>query len=241
MSSQPLQDEPVPPPEQKTGTLQPFEGIICPGIAFESGHIVWLFRFDETPTPLGGYSEVWIEAPDGDLTLYADPAEATAYVSTYHDFDRLERAIIDWGTLTEDELELTVKAGDGMTLELHAGLDRPVNTQVMETLSRLLPDAISRTAVGGAISTLTFNLLMRAEANGTKLLGRTETDTRYRAVAERLRTVDGAVATLNGTDLGRPVPSSSTRTYGDISTAREPYVVFGVLHMEYPAPGQLPS
>lgn len=238
MVSQHTQQQ-TPDSERRVRSLRPFEGVVCPGIGFESGHVVWLFKFEETPTPLGGYTEVWIERPDGELTLYVDPLEAADYVTAYHEFDRVEGATVDWFTTTTDELDLSLDGADGTTLQLRVGLAQTAGTRVMELLAGGLPDALARSAVGAAVGSRMFEVFM--EPNGTKLLGETETGTRYWADADRIRSVARANATIDRTDLGGQIPALSAHTHGDVSVAREPYAVFGALHLEYPAPGTPPS
>lgn len=218
------------------GPLRPFHGWICPGIGFESGHTIWLFRFDETPTPVGAYSEVWVETPEDELTLYADPGEAAPYVSEYHEFDRIEPVTIEWGRMGRSSVELEMNAADGTSLELRAGLERTFRTRAMDALAALTPDSLLRTSIGGAVSSASYDLLVGS--GGTKLLGRTETGVRYRGDADRILAVTSATAVLDGTDLGATALSRSTRTYGDVSTASTPHVVIGRLHFEYPVPGQ---
>lgn len=210
-------------------SFRPFRGLVVPGIAFESGHVVWLFRYDETPH--GRYSCVWIEAPDGELTLYADPAEATAYPRAYHEFDRSVGASIEWLAADRDRLDVAMEGEDGTTLALDAALERTLGTRLMETLGTLVPEPIRRSRAGAAVSSLTLNTLV--DAGGLRLRGRTETGARYWGDADALRTVREASATLDGVDLGRRVPGNSTHDFGDVRTAREPYAVFGALHLEY--------
>lgn len=218
------------------GQMRPFRGAISPGIGFESGHVIWLFRFEATPTPVGPYTEIWIESPDGEVTLYADPDEAVEYVTAYHEFDRVEPADVDWRQFDHERIDVAMAGGDGATLTLRASLAATVRTRVMDVLGAVAPDALLRHPAGGTVSSALFNSLM--QPGGTKLLGRTETGRRYRGDADRLLTVERATATLDGSDLGDIVRSPSSRAFGDVRTAVEPYVVFGRLHLEYPAPGQ---
>lgn len=222
--------------ERERPTLRPFEGFLSPGIAFESGHTIWLFKFDKTPAPDGAYSEIWIESPAGDVTMYTDPATAGEYVVAYHDPDRIMGASIDWRVADFEHIEVVVAADDGTTLELSAALAHPISTRLVEGLSGGVPRTIQRSAIGAAVSSFTLNRLMGA--NGLALRGRTETGTRYWGEADHLRTVSDASATLDGIDLGQQVSGTSTHDFGDVKTAREPYVVFGALHLEYPVPGQ---
>ncbi len=168
--------------------------------------------------------------------MYADPATAGEYVKAYHDFDHIVGASTDWRLADFEHIEVVVAADDGTTLELSAALAHPISTRLMEGLSGGVPRTIQRSAIGATVSSFTLNRLMGA--NGLALRGRTETGTRYWGEADHLRTVSDASATLNGVDLGRTVSGTSIHDFGDVKTAREPYVVFGALHLEYPASGQ---
>ena len=221
------------------GRLEPFHGLICPGIGFESGHTIWLFRFEETPTPIGGYSEVYLEGPDGTLTPYTDPGEAAAYVTAYHEFDRIEAAEITWERVDHDELAVTMEAADGTTLEVRATLEPTIRSRAMDALIAVTPEAVGRTRLGNAVSSLSYDRVMNS--GGTKLRGRTDTGREYWGDADRLLPVVSATATLDGADLGEMAPSRSTRELGDIRTALGPHVVFGRLHLEYPVAGRSKS
>jgi hypothetical protein len=235
MSSEAIEREERTVSPETHGSLRPFHGSICPGIGFESGHTIWLIGFDETPTPIGAYSEVWIETPEGELTLYADPGEAAPYISAYHEFDRVEAADLTWREGREG-IEVAMDADDGTTLEFRAELARTPRTRLMGILAALTPAAVLRSSVGGVISSLSYDLLLGS--GGTKLLGRTETGTRYWGDADRFLAIESATAVLDGTDLGGLAPSPSARDYGDVRTATDPHVIVGRLHLEYPAPGQ---
>jgi hypothetical protein len=219
-----------------TSVLEPFHGLICPGIGFKSGHTIWLFRFEETPTPIGGYSEVYLEEPDGTLTLYTDPGEAATYVTDYHEFDRIEAAVLDWERADHDELAVAMEADDGTRLDVRATLEPSLRSRVMDALIAVTPEAVGRTRLGNTVSSLSYARVMGS--GGTKLRGHTETGCGYWGDADLLLPVVSASATLDGTDLGGMAPSRSTRELGDIRTSTDPHVVFGRLHLEYPAAGQ---
>lgn len=51
------------------------------------------------------------------------------------------------------------------------------------------------------------------------------------AILDQLRTIGETSATLERIDLGRRVSASSAHDYGNVKTAREPYVIFGSLHL----------
>jgi hypothetical protein len=218
--------------DEVESSLRPFAGLVCPGITFDSGHVVWLFRFDETPTPAGAYADVWLESPDGTVTLYVDPADAGQYPAAYHEFDDVAGADIEWLTADHDRVALTMVAADGTTLDVDAELAFPLRARAVETLVRVTPGVVRRSALGSALGSRALSTLLGG--NGLRLRGRTETGARYWGDADHLRTVRSASATLDGTDLGPQVSGTSTHDFGDVTTARDPYVVFGALHLEYP-------
>ncbi|KTG30252.1 hypothetical protein AUR66_08695 [Haloferax profundi] len=215
--------------------MRPFSGVVCPYIGFESGHTLWVVAFDETPTPVDSYAELWLERPDGELALYTS-SEAAEYIVAYHEFDRVEEAAFAWQRADSEALEVGMDSADGTTLDLRVDLTATPRTRVADTLSSLFPDAIAQTAIGSATSTRVFNALL--PAGGSKIRGRTETGVRYRVDTDRILAVDAASGTLDGLDLGDVTPSRSTRTHGDVECWGWPYALFGRLYLEYPAPGQ---
>lgn len=217
-------------------TLHPFKGFLSPGIAFESGHTIWLFKFDETPIPPGAYSAVWIESPAGDLTMYTDPATAGEYTKAYHDPDLIVGASIEWLSADLTHIDVVLEADDGSALALSARLAQSSKTRLMELLAGSVPRVVQQSRIGAMASS--FMLTQLLGANGLQLRGTTETGIRYWGEADHLRTIGDASATLDGADLGQQIPGTSTHDFGDVKTARDPYVVFGVLNLEYPAPGQ---
>ncbi|KAB1193316.1 hypothetical protein GJR96_07610 [Haloferax sp. MBLA0076] len=222
-------------PQGIRGPLRPFSGVVCPYIGFESGHTLWLVAFDETPTPVDSYAELWLERPDGELALYAS-SEAAEYIVAYHEFDRVEEAAFAWQRADSEALEVGMDSADGTTLDLRVDLTTTTRTRVLDALSSLLPEAVAQTSIGSATSTRVFNALL--PAGGSKSRGRTETGIRYRVDTDRILAVESACGTLDGLDLGNVTPSRSTRTHGDVECWRWPYAIFGRLYLEYPAPGQ---
>jgi hypothetical protein len=91
--------------------------------------------------------------------------------------DRVVGASTDWTARTPDRLAVTVAAADGTRLELEATLKRSAGTRLLEAAARVTPRAVQRSRLGGAVSSAALDRLLGA--NGTGLVGRTETGARY--------------------------------------------------------------
>ena len=211
--------------------LQPFHGLFVPGIRFESGHSVWLFDFETTPTPLNGYCEVWLVTPDGERILFVESEAVGEEVSRYHDFDRITTADIDRAWSGRDELHLAVTAVDDTELVLDVELTQTPRSRIVSAMSRLTPTPVARSGLGGWMTNMSLNEFLGL--GGLKAAGRTETGKRYHGEPERIALVKDATATLDGDDLGPVVSPSEAVTFGDIPLTDRPVFFFGDLNMEY--------
>lgn len=217
---------------QTTAELQRFHARVSPGICFDSGHCFWLFKWDQTPTSLGAYSDVWIITPDGDRLLYADPPEAGLFVEKYHDFDRTNGATIIWDRIDDDIVEVHVDSDDDTTLELRAELGSSPATRFLNAISTLTPSTLLRTSFGQTMSNLSLARVM--DVNGLKIAGTTETQEPYRFEADRIRAVTTAAATLNGDDLGEFAPPDRPIEFGDVKTPDDPFFAIADVFLRPP-------
>lgn len=220
--------------EQSTDeTLQPFHGLFVPGIRFESGHSVWLLDFETTPTPLGGYCEVWLVTPDGERILFVESETVGREVSQYHDFDRISTANIDRTWTGRDDLHLVVDTADGTELALDVELTATPRSRMVGAMSRLTPTPVARSDFGLWMTNQSLDKVLGL--GGLKAAGRTETGKRYHGEPERIALVKDATATLNGDDLGSVVAPPESIAFGDIHLTNRPVFFFGDLNMEYAA------
>ena len=209
--------------------LEPFEGSFIPGLCFESGHCIWLLHMASTPTAFDAYTEWWLVTPDAERLLYVDPGEAAEEVRKYHDFDWIGAGSIDVAR-TASRLELDLTADDGTEMQVACDLADTVGTRLLTGVIRVTPDAILGSSVGTAVSTLSLNLL--TDARGLRVAGRTETERRYRLAPRRIRSITGASATLDGSELGARSPPDRPIEFGDAKTTGEPLFVPGTLYLE---------
>lgn len=212
--------------------LQPFHGVLSPGICFASGHCVVLNTYSSTPTSIGAYDEVWMITPDGDRFLYTDPSEAGSVVETYHNFDRTCGATITWDRASEDRLTVDIDAEDGTTCTIRADLGVPRKIRLLNAMMTRTPRPIVRTAIGQRLITLSFRQLI--ETNGLKIAGKTETREPYRVESERMRAVRSVDAMLDGEDLGDVAPPDRLIEFGDHRVPDEPLIVFGDMYLRPP-------
>lgn len=212
--------------------LQPFHGLFVPGIGFESGHSIWLFDFDATPTGLGGYAEVWVVTPDDERILFVESEAVGREVGRYHEFDRTVIAAMDWAGTTRGEVHLAVSATDGTELRLDVALAATAATRMVGTMGRMTPPVVGRSAPGRWMANVSLNTLLGL--GGLQTAGRTETGKRYRGEPVRIMLATAAMATLNGVDLGTLATPTRPVAFGDIRLTDRAVFFFGDLYMESP-------
>lgn len=212
--------------------LEPFHGVLSPGLSFSSGHSILPHTYSSTPLPLAAHNELWLVTPTGDRRLYVDPSEAAPYLETYHRFDRTVGASIDWSRSTDDRVDVRVAADDGTAIDVSADLGDSIATRLLTRLSGVTPSRLLKTAVGSWISNLSFQGLL--ETNGLQIAGQTETGEPYRVEADTLRTVESATATLDGDDLGALRIPYRRVAFGDHVIPDDALLVAGDLYLPPP-------
>jgi hypothetical protein len=191
-----------------------FHGRLIPGIYFESGYCIWAFDFTSTPSPLDPFSDVWIDTPDGERTLYINSDTAMETIASNHPFDRTVSADITIDQTDSNGVRVTVEGEDGTELEMDLSFGQTVGTRLLNVMVALTPKAVARTQIGSALSTFVLNRLV--EANGAKVAGRFATGEPYRFEANRIAVVTAATATLDGEDLGLLSSSPQPIEDGDV-------------------------
>lgn len=217
----------------ESGTIQPFTGVLSPGICFSSGHCFCLYKWWATPTSLEEYESFWLITPEGERRLYGDRPEAVTFVQKYHEFDRTSEADISWNELDNEYMECSLEGEDGTSVELQLNLGSNIGTRVLNAMTTLTPKKILRTSVGEKISNLTFSLLM--DTNGLKVVGITDTHEPYRVESDSIRVVKDGSAQVNGEDCGEVCPPTRSVEWGDAIVPNDPFVSFGELWLRPPS------
>lgn len=218
---------------QKNKSIQPFTGVLSPGICFTSGHCFCLYKWWETPTSLEEYESLWLITPEGERRLYGDRPEAVTFVQKYHGFDRTSEADIRWNELDNEYMECSLEGDDGTSVELQLDLGSNFGSRLLNGITTLTPKKILRTSVGEEISNLTFSLLM--DSNGLKVAGITDTREPYRVESDSIRVVTDGSAQVNGENCGQVSPPSRSVGWGDASVPNDPFVSFGELWLRPPS------
>lgn len=214
-------------------SIQPFRGVLSPGICFSSGHCFCLYKWWDTPTSLDEYESVWLITPEGERRLYGDSSKAATFVQKYHEFDRVSEAEISWNELDEGHMECSLEGDDGTSVELQLEFGSSVESSLLDGITTLTPKTILRTSVGEKISNLTFSLLM--ETNGLKVAGITDTGEPYRVESDSIRMVTGGSARVDGEDCGTVGPPVRPVEFGDAIAPNDPFVSFGELWLRPPS------
>jgi hypothetical protein len=192
-------------------TLRPFTGRVLFGIAFESGHSLWLYDFEATPTGLGGYREAWVVEPDDTRTLYYDTEGADVEIGRFHEWDAAVLAEMNW-TWTDDRIEVWVSGEDGTEIVFEATVGDSVMSRVFTILHRYLPGSLHRRMWGR----------------------RTETGTLGHLRSQDVRVVTEATARIDGLSLGAVRSPVDPVTFGEVRAFDHPFVFTGDLSLEYP-------
>lgn len=209
--------------------LEPFHGLLSPGLSFSSGHAVLPHQYTSTPLPLDAHNELWLVSPEGERVLYVDPEEAGTFMETYHRFDRTVDASIEWTLSSGDSIDVRLEGADGTTLDLHAELGNGLATRLLTLLSGLTPSWLLRSPVGRRLTNLGFQQLI--ETNGLQIAGQTETGEPYRVEADTIRTVESATADLDGDDLGGLRTPYRRIAFGDHVIPDDAVLVSGDLYL----------
>lgn len=198
-------------PSSTDQSLQPFEGRILLGVNFESGHSLWLYDFERTPTEYGGYREFWVVEPDDTRVLYYDTEGAEEEIEAFHDWERSVLANMTW-EWTADRIDITVDGEDGQSIELEGTIGNSAMSRMLSLMQRYLPRPLHKRMFGRHTETGTFGQL----------------DT------PMVRVVSEASARIDGTSLGSVHTPEEPVSFGEIESFDNPYVFEGSLLLEYP-------
>lgn len=192
-------------------SLQPFEGRILLGINFESGHSLWLYDFERTPTKYGSYREFWVVEPDDTRILYYDTEGAEEEIEAFHDWERSVLADMTW-EWTADRIDITVDGDDGRTIDLEGTIGNSTMSRILTLMQRYLPGPLHNRMFGRHTETRKF--------------GQLDTPT--------VRVVTEASARIDGTSLGSIHTLVEPVSFGEVESFDNPYVFEGSLLLEYP-------
>ena len=191
--------------------LQPFTGRMLLGICFESGHSIWLYDFDSTPTDLGAYREFWVVEPDDTRTLYFATEGVDDEMAPYHEWDQSVAAEMEW-EWTTDHVDVRVSEPEGVTIEIDGTVDDSPRSRVLTLLQRSLPGPLHE------------RLFQR----------RTETGAVGHLKTPEVLVLTRVTGRIDGRSLGAVQAPETAVTFGEVSAFDRPYVFVGDLMLEYP-------
>lgn len=177
----------------------------------ESGHSIWLYDFESTPTDVGAYREFWVVEPDDKRTLYYDTEGADDEIAAFHDWNRSVLAEMDW-KWTTDYIDITVNGSEGTAISLEGAVGDSAMSRVLTLMQRYLPGVLHKRIFGRHTETGKFGHLKTPS----------------------VRVVTKATAQIDGKPLGAVQPPDKPVAFGEVSAFDNPYVFLGDLLLEYP-------
>lgn len=178
--------------------LLPFDGLIIPGLHFDSCTI-WVLKWTTNPTPFNGMVEVWILWHDGKKTCYISPSEADIVLKKYHKFDEIIPANI---LISETKLNIQI--------------DVTVNNVTVLSLMLSRRKALKYSLI---------NLILKY-GNKDKIAekGKTETGMNYKSIPKKIALLAITKAELHGKNMKHIKKAPIQYTLGDGQSAKEPII-----------------
>lgn len=178
-------------------------------------------------SPLGAFSDVMVERPDGHRLLLAPTREVADFVTATYRFDevRIEPVIVD---LTARTLTVTTPS---LTLAARLGRRRPLGWAL-----RFVPSAMASHPAFCAVS----DPIARIAMPGVRTRGTAGQDRREYYGATDVRDVVGVDARWKGRDLGALAPVDPPTRFGFSSTPRRPALTRVVTTIRQAEPGSRP-
>lgn len=190
-------------------TRRRFDGWIL-GTGTTSGTRVVLGHWPRTP--LGSFSDVMVQQPDGHRLLLAPSEEVAGFVGSTYTFDEVR--LVDVEVARPDEVTWSLRAGP-LTLRARAGR-RPA----LGLLLRAVPPPLARTPAWVGLLDRPAQLLTGLHTTGSAGNGRRE----WYGVQD-LHRLAAVEATWDGEPLGGLAPVRPPVTFGFGSVPPDPSVV----------------
>lgn len=214
-------------------SLKPFHGYQSSITPLTSGYYVYLASWDQTPTKIPLFSNVWLITPEDTRILFADPPACSEIVCLYHDFHEIYDASIMLNWISEDQLTVDCKSLDGQfDLSIDYHLKETWSTRLLLALGSGPPTPFRLSKPMLEISNFLVNSLV--SKRGSILLGYTETGQPfYHGDTDRLFIVTGGTMSLNGENIGTFTHPTWRVEFGDAVPYFNPVLKLGTLFIPF--------
>jgi hypothetical protein len=205
------------------GSEERFSGYGVMALPFVSGDILCLRRFPASSVG-PGYISLWHRDPDERWTMYQDvqPEQACPrYFGNAVARSLVADVQIDW--TGPETFTVTMEGERG--LEWHVSLSSTSATSVLNSMGRLLPDALWRSPSVLKVMGVVARTLLRAGNLG--LAGRAPNGQSFVANPRLMWLIKSSRAVLNGRDLGAIGPVPVQARLGDFWIAQRGIFVIG--------------
>ena len=188
-----------------------FAGYGVMGLPFSSGHVLAMRRFPVTSVG-PGYSSVWLRRPSGAWTICADaPPEVSCARYFGAALKSTVRCPVTVTWTGEAALSVAVRGEVDLTWELE--LEPTPITRAMTAVMSALPGSLLENGAFLKVMGAAAGPTLRAGRLG--LTGEVPNGQGFRAKPRRMWFVSSSTATLDGQDLGTPLPLPAQTRLGD--------------------------
>lgn len=214
-------------------SLKPYHGYQSSITPLTSGYYVYLASWDQTPTKIPHFSNVWLITPEDTRILFADPPASSPIVCLYHEFHEIYGAAITLNWRSENRLKVQCKSLDGQfDLDIDYHLEETWASRLLIALGGGPPTRFRLSRPMLAVSNFLVNLL--AAKSGASLLGTTETGQPfYHGDAEKLFIITGGSLSLNSENLGTITQPTWQIEFGDAVPYYNPVLKLGTLFIPF--------
>jgi hypothetical protein len=214
-------------------SFKAFHGYQSSFIPFSSAYYLYLASWDNTPTGISSFTNIWVITPENKRILFADPPASSEIVCLYHDFHEIYGASVSLDWASDNHLLVQGASLDGdYEFNVEFYLRETIASRLLAALASSPPTRFMVSKPVVAISNFLANLLVAK--GGATMYGKTETgQTYYSGGIERLMLVEKGSAIMNGKDLGDISSPTWPIEFGDGVPFVQPVIKSGTLYIPF--------
>lgn len=213
--------------------LKKFHGYQSSITPFSSQYYFYLAIWDNTPTPLPQFSNIWLITPENHRILFSDPPESSDIVCLYHDFHEIHGSSIFMEWITENHLQLRCTSLNGLhKLEVDFLVKETLSSKLLIAIAGGPPTPFRVSEPMLKISDFLVNQIVAK--GGSAIAGVTETGQLfYHGETERLFQITQCSAFYNDMDLGGRSKPTWPIAFGDAVPFVVPTIKLGTLYIPF--------
>jgi hypothetical protein len=215
--------------------LKKFHGIQSSIIPLSSRYYFYLASWDNTPTSIPSFTNIWLISPDNHRMLLSYPPKSSEIVCIYHKFDEIIDSSISVEWTDENSLQINCRSIDGSKeLMVDIKFKETLSSKILISLAAGPPTPLRVSNPMVKISDLLINKIVAI--SGSAFIGKTETGKPfYHGDTERILHITEGSAKYNGEYLGEITNPTWPISFGDAVPFFRPVIKLGSLYIPYEA------